>query len=62
MRDGLCRMDPDHKGRHTTVAYYCDGCGQMRRSHPVAHYYDINGDIDASLCFMCVTVPTRGNG
>ncbi len=53
MQDGPCQLDPDHPGRHTTVAYYCDSCGRMRRSQPVTHLVDANGDIDVDICFMC---------
>jgi hypothetical protein len=53
LQDGSCQLDPDHPGRHTTVAYYCDSCGRMRRSQPVTHVVDANGDIDVDICFMC---------
>jgi len=54
MQDGPCHLDLDHPGRHTTIAYYCDSCGRMRRSRPVTVLVDANGDIDVEFCFMCV--------
>lgn len=53
MQDGPCQLDPDHPGRHTTVAYYCDVCGRMRRSNPVGWKVDANGEVDVAWCFMC---------
>lgn len=53
MRDGPCKMDEGHRGRHTTVAFYCDGCGKMRRGQPVA------ADADVAICFFCMYVDTR---
>lgn len=53
MRDGYCRLDKGHRGRCTTVAFYCDSCGRMRRGSPVAHIYDDNGDPSTDHCFMC---------
>jgi hypothetical protein len=34
MRTGACVLDPGHPGRHTTVGFYCDLCGKMRRGQP----------------------------
>ena len=60
MQDGSCQLDPDHRGRHTTVAFYCDLCGQMRRgSAPAAQLRDINGDIDVEACWFCVNVEVK---
>ncbi len=57
MRDGYCQLHPDHRGRHTTVAFYCDACGHMRRgSTPAAVAYDVNGDVDVEVCWFCVNV------
>lgn len=49
-------MDPDHRGRHTTVSFGCDVCGKQRRGRgtPIMariSYYETEhvGDI----CFMC---------
>lgn len=47
LRDGQCAMDDGHRGRHTTVAFFCDGCGKMRRGSPVAQ------DEHVTICFMC---------
>jgi hypothetical protein len=57
LRTGPCQLNEDHRGRHTTVAYYCDSCGQMRRSRPVAQALNPwDGVVEATFCFMCVTV------
>lgn len=56
MRDGECALLADHRGRCTTVAFYCDSCGMMRRSRPVAQAKDPYGDPVADFCFMCVKV------
>jgi hypothetical protein len=49
MRGGLCNMDAGHKGRHSTVAWRCDGCGETRRSYPSAWHPEAG-----RFCFMCV--------
>lgn len=54
MRDGLCLMDLGHRGRHTTVVFYCDSCGKTRRGSP----YRSNEDAD--FCFMCLEAPYAG--
>jgi hypothetical protein len=54
MRNGKCLLDPDHRGRHTTVAFYCDSCGKMRRGRPEAHTYDANDDPTTDHCYLCV--------
>jgi hypothetical protein len=56
MRDGPCNMRAGHRGRHTTVAFYCDVCGTMRRGTPVPirqriSPYDTEHVADA--CFVC---------
>lgn len=56
MRDGPCRLDPDHRGRHSTVAFYCDACGKMRRGHWAATARDSDGVIDVVFCWFCVNV------
>lgn len=54
LRDGRCVMDAGHRGRHTTVGFYCDACGNVRRGHPVAFAYNqFDGGIEAEFCFMC---------
>jgi hypothetical protein len=56
MRTGTCNMDAGHRGRHTTVAWLCDGCSKMRRGVPAA------SDPEAgSFCFMCIKIPDRAN-
>lgn len=58
MRDGLCVLDLNHRGRCTTVGFYCDGCGRMRRGQPAAHATQLMSDgyhePVADICFMCV--------
>lgn len=54
MRDGPCNMPADHRGRHTTRAWECDGCGKYRRSQPNP-VYDFRADeVVGTFCFMCV--------
>lgn len=57
--DGFCLLDKGHKGRHSTVVFYCDGCGKARRGAPTQYGYDGNGEIDVSFCFMCTHVATK---
>ncbi len=54
MRDGYCVMDPDHRGRHTTVGFYCDACGKVRRGQPVGQAVDTDGVVDVVFCWFCV--------
>jgi len=56
MRDGMCEGDKDHRGRHSTVWFWCDDCGKSRRGEPYRKYYDVNGDLDLTFCFMCYRV------
>ncbi len=57
LRDGYCVLDPEHRGRHTTVGFYCDLCGKMRRgSAPAAQLRDVNGEVDVEACWFCVNV------
>lgn len=57
MRTGNCTMDADHRGRHTTVSFYCDGCGKVRRGTPVGQYRNPwDGTTEAIFCFMCMRV------
>ena len=45
---GFCLLPKGHKGkRHTTVVFYCDGCGRTQRGS--AAY----SDDSVSLCFLC---------
>lgn len=54
MRTGWCNMEPGHRGRHTTVAWSCDGCGKTRRSQPSSSHPDAG-----TYCFMCAGKPAR---
>lgn len=56
LRDGPCVMDKDHKGRCTTVAFGCDGCGKMRRGRPYKEALDVDGVPEVQFCFMCIKV------
>lgn len=53
MRDGPCRLDKGHRGRCSTVAFYCDGCGKRRRGAPRS------ANEDVAFCFLCVDVANR---
>lgn len=51
-------MDENHRGRHTTVVFYCEACGNTRRGTPSAIDRVVLGDgsIDDefAFCFLCV--------
>lgn len=54
---GQCTMDEGHRGRHTTVSFYCDSCGQTRRGRPVGQARNPWDDVvEAEFCFMCMEV------
>jgi hypothetical protein len=63
MRDGHCVLDPGHRGRHTTVGFFCDQCGLMRRGQPHTIVTQLMGDgyrePMAEVCFMCAVVEVR---
>ena len=44
---GFCLMTLGHRGRHSTIVYFCDICDQARRGTP--SYRDNN----VKACFMC---------
>jgi hypothetical protein len=48
MRGGTCNLEAGHRGRHTTVAWSCDGCGKLRRGSPTVR--DPEG---GWFCFLC---------
>lgn len=55
LRTGECVLDRDHRGRCSTVGFYCDGCGKMRRGQPVAQARNQwDGIPEAEFCFLCV--------
>ena len=56
---GLCTMDKGHNGRHTTVSFWCDVCGKMRRGSPA--YVDVDADEygKAQACWMCHGLPRQ---
>lgn len=51
---GECKLDPDHKGHHSTVVFTCDSCEKTYRGRP--HAYGRDGEYPQGLlfCFMCV--------
>lgn len=55
MRDGLCLLDKGHRGRHSTVVFYCDGCSKARRSYP-ASQDNVSG---VAFCFLCMKEAKR---
>lgn len=60
MRGGMrCNMDPDHRGRHSSVAWVCDGCGRRRRSAVHSHAPDGEYPMGLHFCFMCAGPPAR---
>lgn len=46
---GFCLMDEGHKGRHSTVVFYCDGCGRTFRGEPTSS----DNDAGVAFCFLC---------
>lgn len=71
MRDGPCQMPVNHRGRHSTVVFYCDLCGKTRRGRGTPLMfgegpafavvqrisYDETEHV-ADGCFMCLRVDT----
>lgn len=51
--DRHCLLYADHKGKCTSQAFYCDGCGLWKRGRPVSHIYDSNGDATVDFCWWC---------
>jgi hypothetical protein len=51
-------MEADHRGRHSTVVFYCESCGKTRRGRPhavsVVRLSDGSIDDEFGFCFMCV--------
>ena len=45
---GRCGLDDNHKGRHSTEVFQCDGCLKMRRGKPAMF-----GPDGEHYCFMC---------
>jgi hypothetical protein len=50
---GTCRLDPGHRGYHSTVTFGCDGCGRTLRGQP--HRTAPDGEYPSGLhfCFLC---------
>lgn len=64
LRDGPCTLDPGHRGRHTTVSFFCDLCGKRRRgSAPYTVITQLMSDgyrePMADVCFMCAEIERR---
>ena len=62
MRGGRCELPAGHRGRHTTVTFVCDGCGNTRRGTP-AETSEVrlgDGSVDDVFvfCFPCAKAPT----
>lgn len=62
LRSGKCQMEQTHKGRHSTVTFYCESCGKIRRGTPHSQSFVRLGDgtIDDifDFCFMCCNEST----
>lgn len=60
LRTGRCEMDGGHRGRHTTVAFFCDECQKMRRGRPYTHggqrMSDGTFEVAADFCWFCIEV------
>lgn len=55
LRTGACLMDMGHRGRHSTVVFWCDGCSKTRRGHAVGQDRNVwDGEVEAEFCFMCM--------
>lgn len=52
---GLCTLDVGHRGRHSTVSFYCDGCHKTRRGEPTIE----DRDQGIAFCWMCVNRKVR---
>lgn len=51
---GFCRLDKDHKGRHSVNVFNCDGCNKARAGRPRQVY------MGNKYCFVCVKKLGRG--
>lgn len=56
LRSGLCALNEGHRGKHTTRAFLCEGCGKWRAgtSH-ATHVVMVWGEVDDvfDFCFLC---------
>lgn len=50
-QDRVCNMHKGHRGRHCSVAWYCDACSKAQRGQPAAWGQD--GEFTVPICFMC---------
>lgn len=56
MRGGVfCTMHKDHRGRHASVTYGCDGCHRRSRTPPFAYGPDGEYENGLQFCFMCAS-------
>lgn len=56
LRNGPCTMRRNHRGRCSTVTFYCDVCGKIRRGTGIAIRQRISYDETehvADMCFLC---------
>lgn len=62
MRDGRCKMDRGHKGRHATAVHGCDACGITRRGTTPWERAKDGGDDEGyglNICWFCATETQR---
>jgi hypothetical protein len=52
VQHGFCTMDKGHRGKCSTVTFYCDGCGKTRRGRP----HRVYDEEEVQFCFMCMEV------
>ena len=62
LRTGSCALDPEHRGRHTTVVFYCDVCSTPRRGSTPHVVVGVPYDEDFAVCFMCAVVKGERRG
>jgi hypothetical protein len=49
---GVCMLDAQHRGHHSTVVFRCDGCGKRRRGTPHQQTWD-GEEYTMAFCFLC---------
>jgi hypothetical protein len=52
----FCLMDKDHRGRCSSVVFYCEACNKTRRGRYYQAAFDGNGEVDVVFCWFCVHV------
>lgn len=56
LRFDFCRLDKGHRGRCSSVTFYCDGCNKHRRGAPASSPTDRDGSVLVNFCWFCVSV------